>query len=337
MNIHEKCLDNINSERISIKNVDSTCEVISLSDNRYPVTQKLIFVPGLAGDTLEEFGSFSKSWINNRNGLQVIGILHSGIIANQENHRLTAGFNNYENEIINGENRAVNNGRIIDIGVTPTDWIQDVKNTIISMYDKQTPITLVGHSFGGIFTLIALAELIEEGKIDYINSQIKFITISTPFYYLNSLPDRKPLRNTDVSQSFTYYTGDIDEKMGDTDTRIPMSSKYSFHQIWDYLNGNTLIFVNRDKDLFNNNLENVFNKIEKASEILGKSDIEIISMTPLQDRWVSRNAVKDFKQMVGREIVDFAFDLPAFYYPRFKETNTHNLTNVWAQYIERYI
>ena len=309
-------IDNINTARWYLGEQGKTCEVLKWESQVFKPKQLVLYVPGLPGETISGFDSFASEWIGKNTGRGVWGILHSGI--------------NTPNGTINQKE-----------GVTSDDWVDDVKVAVLKASRHNYPLTIIAHSFGGLFAFHALAELVKEGSLDPIKSTgskpIRFITVSTPFYDLSSLPDRRPLLGTDSELPFTFYrdTGS-EEKISENDNRIPMASKYAFERIGKYLNESGLINISKDESLFNFKLLNLLN-LKESAEIVGKTDITIVNLFLRQDRWVDKKSGENLQNLIQRPILNELCDIPDARYKSMVGINAHDLVDQWAPIATKYI
>ncbi|MDD3648408.1 MAG: hypothetical protein PHS44_07995, partial [Candidatus Dojkabacteria bacterium] len=208
------------------------------------ISRMVIYIPGLPGDTVDEFTKFASEFAQKERETSIYGIIHSGTIIHPEiswmNNLADYGFR--RNEIINGTTLSISGCSISDSGVLPEDWIRETKSAILHMSKMACRVSLAGHSFGGLFLLHALAELVKEEIINPSLHKISVILVSVPTYDMRSLPDRKALHGTDSKQNFTYYhCPSHHEAVDQDDSRIPMSSLYSLIHLWQYLDSTGVI------------------------------------------------------------------------------------------------
>lgn len=311
-------IENISTSRWYFGEQGKNCEVFRWLCPEIKTKQLVIYVPGLPGDTLSVFDKFAWGWVRKNegnNGKEIWGVLHSGI----------------------------NIQGMVDkkVDVTADDWIEDVKVAILKANRENHPLTIIAHSFGGLFAFHALADLVKERRLASIrpigSKPIKLITVSTPFYDLSSLPDKQPLLGMDTDLPYTFYK-DLEsrDKMAENDDRIPMASKYAFEHIREYLNKSGLINVSNDEELFNSKLLKLFDLDEDAA-ILGKTDIIIINLFLRQDRWVSKKAGENLQRLIGRPILNEFCDIPVASNKSMVGVNAHDLVDQWVPMALKYI
>lgn len=293
-----------------------SCEVNRWVNPESDTKQLMIYVPGLAGDTMLGFGKFAENLVDKSWGQEVWGVLHSGI--------------NLPDGTINKK-----------VNVTTDDWTNDVKVAILKAVRKDCPLTIISHSFGGLFAFHALADLIKEGRLPPNRSigskPIRLITVSTPFYDLSTLPDRQPLLGTDTDLPFTFNKdAGSDEKMAENDDRIPMASNYQFKDIWRYLSQSKLIKVNKDEKLFTSRLVSLFD-LDEGARVFGKTDIIVINLFLRQDRWIGKKAGENLQRLIGRPILNELCDIPAAFNESMVNVNAHDLVDQWAPMVVKYI
>ncbi len=304
--------------------------------------RNILYVPGLPGDTTKQFNDFVLNPGNQKTFFvdTTIKILpHSGVNPGK-NGDLVAGRHDFK-FVVNG-GRKGHGGNIGYVGVFPSDWVDDVQ---ISLLDHitlwpNTPIKIIAHSFGGIFTLVALSELIAQGKIEkYVGASrpsIKLVLVSSPTYDLSALPDRAPLLGSDKTADFTYYRDGLSkEKMVADDLRIPMASIYAFSHIWDFLHNTDFIKVVDDKEKFNQDFFDLFSRLEKSLVALKNFNIQIISLVSWLDRWV-RKAPEYLKNKLGEKIITEKIDLPGTFNQKTTGVNAHDLVEEWLPIALKY-
>ncbi len=259
---------------------------------------RVVYVPGIPGNTLDEFGEEASHWTLGDKKWVVWGVPHSGLCGNR--------------------------GIAKKSGVVPEDWVWDAKIVIKGQYSKEMPLVVIGHSFGGLFALAALADLAREEEIDRYHSQIQLITVSSPTYFKSSLPDTHPLLGTNSNAKFSFYPE-------------PMASISAFEHIWDYLQAINLGGALADRDKFNTNLMQLIEGLEKRVAVLGNSEIKVITLFPKQDRWVGEKAGQDLQQMMQRKILIESFDIPSSGYQSTVDVNAHDLVKEWSGAVCKYL
>ncbi len=294
----------------------------------------VLYVPGLAGDTMLDFGTAIQPWLQENDGNQAWGILHSGIIDNPQNSALTAATKG-EDELVNAEEESRSKkGLIKNVGVVPNDWIEDIKRVIESASKSGRETKIVAHSFGGLFAVLALAELISEKRLPQYQSDNKppilLVTVSAPHYLLSSLPDETPLLGTYSADGFTYYHNQ-------DGSRIPMASVDAWTSIWSYLSSSKTIKVNRDESYFTQQLLKCFGDLEETAPVLAKTDIRMVSLHPYADRWVSRKSGTDLQKIIGRQILIDSFAIPMAANTSLVGKNTHDMVREWWPVVQKYL
>lgn len=283
--------------RLTIGKEGNSAEVVFVKPGR-ETTASVIYFPGLPGDTMQEFITVMSG---TDMGFQVIGILHSGLLYKKGREQFSAGVSFVENEVINGKTDSVYGEKIGLVGVLPRDWVEEAKRVITYIYLQGYPVNIVGHSFGGIFALTALAELLEKGKINSTCPVLKIITISSPTYYMSSLPDSN------------------------------MASIETFSGIRAFLRDNFLFKVNEDKALFTAQLLEILEQLEQKLKTIGGTNIQVTAVSSPQDQWVSNKASLDLQLMLGRLITNVEM-----YSPLSLGVNIHSDMRVWCDYLKSY-
>lgn len=292
-------------------------DIVQWTGETVQPTKCVIYVPGLPGDTLHDFKNCAVRRYGISSGVDVWGVMHSGI----------------KKEL---------GGTVNDkVGVTVEDWVDDVKPAILQALKEGCSITVVGHSFGGFFAFHAIAELVKEGKLTRFQKEgfepIHLITVSTPFYPIDSLPDRRPLLGMDPNQPFTYYRDSkSEEKVSLGDIRVPMASRYAYERIWEYLKENEFIDVNPDRELFTKELLNLF-QLEKSASVLAETDIIFTALFLYQDRWVSSRSGDFLEELMGKRVLVETADIPSAFNRSMVEVNAHDMVSQWWLLVAKYI
>ena len=153
----EKSGFTLKRKRTNLEGGGKNTEVIIWNqDGKIKTTKRILYVPGLPGDTLNEFCTFVENPENirrffcdfeideNRNKkpvgqTEIVGVLHSGIFNNTDNRKLLI---DPEESLLN----IVNEQRLDSLGITADDWIEDVKIVLIESINKNIPIKVISHS-----------------------------------------------------------------------------------------------------------------------------------------------------------------------------------------------
>ena len=326
----EPVIERIYPQRLKVENIAGRCDLLKLENPDKSTTRNIVYIPGLAGDTMVKFIQGAKKWVDQAN---VFGVLHSGIIDQPGNECLFARTGK-------GDGSTVNNS----IEVTADDWVRDVKVAILHAIESNQPLDLICHSFGGIFAIKAIHDLIAKSSMERYRAAgqkpIRLILISVPTYVEPALPDRRPLLGTDQNQPFSFYhDANSLDAMSTPDDRIPMASMTAFDGIHDYLLYCRLIAVEPDKEQFNQSFRQLITNLPLYFSLLKDTDIQIASLHPYQDRWVSKQAGECLERMIGRYILIEKFDIDYAFNHSTTNINAHDaeFVNEWMRVVAKII